>query len=63
MAIPVLGRRGPRGCKTLRLPHFLNIRLKDSGEVVSPTIWPPYTPQENSWYSLLLEAELTIGSD
>jgi hypothetical protein len=34
-------------------------RLTDGGEVVSLTHRPPFTPQEDSWYSFLLEAEST----
>jgi hypothetical protein len=34
-AIPVTGRGGPEGCEMSRLPHFLDIRLTDGGEVVS----------------------------
>jgi hypothetical protein len=60
-AIPVTGRVGPQGCETLRLPHFLDNRLTDGGEVVSLTRWPPFTPQVDSWYSFLLEAESTPG--
>jgi hypothetical protein len=36
--------------------------LTDGGEVVSFTHWPPFTPQEDSWYSFLLEAESTPGA-
>jgi hypothetical protein len=36
-AIPVTGHEGPYGGKTSRLPHFLENRLKDCGEVVSLT--------------------------
>jgi hypothetical protein len=57
--IPVTGYGGPQGCKTSRLPHFLDNRFTDSGEIVSLTLWPPFTPQEDSWYSFLLEAEST----
>jgi hypothetical protein len=39
------GREGPYGCEMLRLPHFLNSRLKDGGEVVSLTRRPPFTPE------------------
>jgi hypothetical protein len=46
-AIPVTGRRGPYGCKTSRLPHFIDNRLTDGGEV-SPTRWLPFTPRKNS---------------
>jgi hypothetical protein len=60
-AIPVTGREDPQGYETSRLPHFLDNRLTDCGEVVSPTRRPPFTPQEDSWYSFLLEAESTPG--
>jgi hypothetical protein len=60
-AIPVTGRKGPQGCKTSRFPHFLDNRLMDGNEVVSPTRRPSFTPQKDSWYSFLLEAELTPG--
>jgi hypothetical protein len=45
------------------LPHFLHNRLTDGGEVVSLTHLPValYT-QEDSWYSFLLEAESTPGT-
>jgi hypothetical protein len=39
-AIPVTGRGGPYGCETSRLPHFLDNRLTDGGEVVSLTRLP-----------------------
>jgi hypothetical protein len=60
-AIPVTGREGPWGCETSRLPHFLDNRLTDDGEVISLTCRQPFTPQEDSWYSFLLEAESTPG--
>jgi hypothetical protein len=44
-----------------RLPHFLDNRLTDGGEVVSLTRRPPFIPQEDSWYSFLLEAESNRG--
>jgi hypothetical protein len=60
-AIPVTGRGGPLGCETSRLPRFLDIRLTDGGEGVNLKRPPPFTPQEDSWYSFLLEAESTPG--
>jgi hypothetical protein len=60
-SIPVTGPEGPLGCETSRLPHFLDSRLTDGGEVVSLTRWPHLYPQEDSWYSFLLEAESTPG--
>jgi hypothetical protein len=38
------------------LPHFLDNQHTDGGEV-SLTRRPPFTHQEDSWYSFLLEAE------
>jgi hypothetical protein len=43
------------GCETSRLPHFVDNRLTDGGEVVS------LMHQEESWYPFLLEAEWTPG--
>jgi hypothetical protein len=45
--------------KPSTLPHFLEIRLTDGGEVVSLTRRAPFTPEKDSWYSFLLEAEST----
>jgi hypothetical protein len=45
-----------------RLPHFLENRLTDGGEVVSLTRRPPFTPQEDFWYSFLLEAQTAPGT-
>jgi hypothetical protein len=44
----------------LRVPQYADNRLTDGGKVVSLTRRPPFTPQEGSWYSFLLEAESTI---
>jgi hypothetical protein len=60
-ATPVIDRGGPYGCETLRLPHFVDNQLTNGCKVVSLTHWPHFTPQENSSYSFLLEAELTPG--
>jgi hypothetical protein len=54
ISVTVLG--GPYGCETSRLPYFVDNRLTDGGEVVSLKRLSPFTPQEVSWYSLLLEA-------
>jgi hypothetical protein len=59
--IAVTGREGPEGSEKSRFPHFQDNRPTDGGEVISPTRQPPFTPQEDSWYSLLLEAESTPG--
>jgi hypothetical protein len=45
-----------------RLSHFLDNRLTGGGKVVSLTHRPPFTAQEDSWYSFMLEAELTPGT-
>jgi uncharacterized membrane protein YkgB len=52
--LPVTGRGVPYGRETSRLPDFLYNRLRDSGDVVSLTHQPYFTPQEDSWYSFLL---------
>jgi hypothetical protein len=44
----------------LEVPTFsLENRLTDGGKVVSLMHRPPFTLQEDSWYSFLLEAEST----
>jgi hypothetical protein len=43
-AIPVTGRGGPYGSETSRLPHLLDNRRTDGGEVVSLIRRPPLTP-------------------
>jgi hypothetical protein len=45
-AIPVTGRGGPYGCETSRLPHFLDNRYKDGGEVVGLMRRPPFIPRK-----------------
>jgi hypothetical protein len=45
-AIPVAGRESPWGCETSRLPHFLDSRLTDGGEVISPKRRPPFTSRK-----------------
>jgi hypothetical protein len=60
-AIPVTGHGGPWGCEALRVSYLLDSRLTDGGKVVSLMCQPPFTPQEDLWYSFLLEAESTPG--
>jgi hypothetical protein len=60
-AIPVTGLGGSQVCETSRIPHFLDNRLADGGEVFSLKRRPLFTPKEESWYSFLLEAESTTG--
>jgi hypothetical protein len=60
-SVSVTGREDPLGCERSRLAHLEDKRLTDAGEVVSLTRLPPFTPQEDSWYSFLLEAESTPG--
>jgi hypothetical protein len=59
-AIPVTVRGDQQGRETLKLPHFLDNRLIDDGEVVSLTRRPPFTRRRISGF--LLEAEWNPGS-
>jgi hypothetical protein len=43
--IPVTGLGSQQGCETSRLPHFLDNRLTDGGEVFSLTRRPRFTPR------------------
>jgi hypothetical protein len=45
-ANPLTDLGGPQGCETSRLPHFLDNRLTEGGEVVSLTRRPPFTPRK-----------------
>jgi hypothetical protein len=60
-AVHVTRREGPHVCETWWLPHFLDNRLTGSSEAVTFTRRPPFIPQEDPWYSFLLEAESTPG--
>jgi hypothetical protein len=57
----VTGRGGPYSCEMSRLPHFPVSWLTDGGKVVSLMRWAYLYPQEDSWYSFMLEAESTPG--
>jgi hypothetical protein len=61
-AIPVTGHGGRYNYDTSRLPHFLENRLRDGCVVFSFTrrLGDLY-PQQDPWYSFLLEAESTPG--
>jgi hypothetical protein len=45
-AIPVTDREGPQGCETSKLPHSLDNRLTDGGEVVNLTRRPLFAPKK-----------------
>jgi hypothetical protein len=45
-AIPVTGHEGPYGYEISRLPHYLDNRLTDVGQVDSPTRRLPFTPRK-----------------
>jgi hypothetical protein len=40
------GREGPQGYEMLRVPHYLDNRLKDGGKGVSLTHRAPFTPRK-----------------
>jgi hypothetical protein len=46
-AIPITGREGLQAYAMLRIPHFLDNRLRDGGEVISLTRRQHFTPQKD----------------
>jgi hypothetical protein len=63
-AIPVAGHRGLQGCEIFRIPHCLDNRLTDDGEVIGLTRRPCSSPLRLFFrfcHSFLLEAEPVIG--
>jgi hypothetical protein len=58
-AIPLQAWTGPEDSRRLRLPDFKT--AYESAKVVNPKHRPPLPPRKYSWYSFLLEAELTPG--
>jgi hypothetical protein len=59
--ISVTDRESPYGFEMLMLPHFLDKQFTVGGNVVSIEPRLPFIPQENSWYSFLLQAHSTPG--
>jgi hypothetical protein len=55
--MPVTGHGVPKRFETSRLPHSLDSRHTDGGEEVSLRHRPRFTPDEDSWYSFMLEAD------
>jgi hypothetical protein len=47
----------PTGLWEVEAPRFLDNWLTNGGAVISVTHRPAFTPQEDSWYSFLLEVE------
>jgi hypothetical protein len=41
-----------RPCETSGIPHFLDSRLTDGGEVVSPMHPPHFTPQKHYYFNV-----------
>jgi hypothetical protein len=54
-----MGHGGPQGYVRSSLSHILDNRLTDGNEV-SLMRQPPFIPQEDSWYSFLVEVESII---
>jgi hypothetical protein len=52
--IPVTGHGGLKGCQMLRIPYFLDKRLRDGGKGVSLTLGLHLTPRKIFWYSFFL---------
>jgi hypothetical protein len=60
-AVPVTGRGGPYGCETSRLQIFSRQSAHRWRWGCQPYAPATLYPQEDSWYSLLLQAESTEG--
>jgi hypothetical protein len=45
-AIPVTGHEGPQSYETSRLPHFVDSRLTDGGDVIRLTPGRPLLPRK-----------------
>jgi hypothetical protein len=52
----------PLWLREVEAPTFSDIRLIDGGQGCQPYAPATFHPQENSWYSFLLEAEPTPGT-
>jgi hypothetical protein len=59
--MPVTGRGDQHGCEASRFPYCIDNELTDEGEIVNLTRRSRFIPQEDSWYSFVLEAKLTPG--
>jgi hypothetical protein len=59
-AVPLQAWSGPEGSRKLRFPDFMTT-AQDGGKVVRLK-HRPHLPQKITWYSFLLEVELTPGS-
>jgi hypothetical protein len=57
-AIPLQALTGPEGSRRLRLPDFKTIGTR-RWQGCQPYAPAAFTPRKYSWYSFLLEAELT----
>jgi hypothetical protein len=53
-AIPVTGRGGLLDCEMLKIPHYADNRLTDSGEVESPKHLPRSSPRNMIFLLLIL---------
>jgi hypothetical protein len=58
----VTGRGGQYGCETSRLPHFIDKRFTDGGEVVSLKRQSDFPTKKDSYYSFLLKGKSNPGT-
>jgi hypothetical protein len=63
-AIPVTSHRGPQGCETSRLQHFLDNRLTYGGNIVSLMCLLPFTPRKihGTHFCYRLQVDAYIGT-
>ena len=60
-AIPLQALCRPLGFQEVEAPKIYRQSALEDGKVVSLTHRPPLPPREDSWYTFLLEAEVTPG--
>jgi len=56
---PITGQKCPEDSRKLWFPDY--VTMAQDGGKVSPTHRPRFISRKYSWYSFMLEAELTLG--
>jgi hypothetical protein len=59
---PLTGCRGPQGCETSTLPHFLNNRLTDGGEGTALRSGRPLPPRPPGRFEALISVRVEVDT-